>query len=88
MGKGGISDGGLTIDVSASSSLTLPLRGRGVFLLSMVLIMMWKLVARAGNMCAIHGYGKGMSSKQSGDGVLYTHPCRVKIAEKMTMSFS
>jgi len=83
--KGGISGGGLTIDVSASSSLTLPL-GRGMFLLSILLIMVRNLVTRDGNMCAIRGYGKGMSSRQIRDGMPYTHPlscqnCRKDDAE-------
>ena len=88
VGNGGISGGGLTIDVSASSSSTLLLRGRGLFLLSIVLIIVGNLVTRAGNMCAIHGYGKGLSSSKAETECHALTPCRVKSAEKMTLSFS
>ncbi len=88
VGKGGISGGGSTTDVSASSSFSLPLRGRGMFLLSIVLIMVLNLATRAGNMCAIHGYGKGLSSSKAETVCNTLTPCRVKIAEKMTLSLS
>ena len=84
----GISGGGSMIDVSASSSSTLLLRDRGLFLLSIALIMVGKLMTRAGNMCAIHGYGKGLSSSKAETECHALTPCRVKSAEKMTLSFS
>ena len=86
VGEGGISGGGLTIDVSASSLSTL--QGGGMFLLSIALIIVGNLVTRAGNMCAIHGYCKGLSSRRAETERHTLTPCRVKSAEKMTPSFS